>query len=356
MTKKRSTKSHTTKGIKPPKHHSSGASLKIYWPYIPMILILLGGLFLNVWQPLQSSKNATLAYATEMSRSGLLSGTNTQRANNGASALGINSQLNSAAQAKANDMVARDYWSHKTPDGQDPWIFIDAQGYSYQKAGENLAYGFANSQDTIIGWMNSPSHKANLLDTVFTEVGFGFANSSNFVGTGEETVVVAMYAKPTSAPAPAPAPAPPAPTAAPTTQPQTKPSSVSAAPKASQPVPTETKPTESVEEKEIEIIEDTVVPTENQPTSTASPVIEQEPQRITLAQKLTNGNAPWIAITLSTAGFALALIWLVKHYVLVRRYIIEGEHFAAHHPVLDLVVVIILAATVYLSQSSGVVL
>ena len=181
---KKQTKVHQ-RGRKPPKKHSSAQALKVYWPYIPLMLLLLGGLFLNVWQPIRSHQNAsTLAYATEMSRSGLLNSTNSQRANNGASPLKLNDKLNAAAQSKANDMVARDYWSHNTPDGKEPWIFIDAQGYKYTKAGENLAYGFSTSNATVIGWMNSPSHKANMLDTSFSEVGFGFTNSSNFVGNG----------------------------------------------------------------------------------------------------------------------------------------------------------------------------
>ena len=352
MAKKQTTKNHTTKGKRPPKHHSKSAALKIYWPYIPMILLLIGGLFLNVWQPLQSNRTATLAYATEMSRGGLLSGTNSQRSSNGQSGLSLNGQLNAAAQAKAQDMVNRDYWSHNTPDGQQPWIFIDAQGYNYQKAGENLAYGFSTSNETIIGWMNSPSHRANLLDSAFTEVGFGFANSANFVGTGEETVVVAMYANPVNQPAPAPAPAPtPAPT--PTSQPQTMPSTVESTP-APEPVVEEPEP--PVTEEEIVIVQDTVTPVENQPTNTDTPIVERESQRITLAQQLTNGDAPWIAIVLSSVGFGIAMIWLVKHYVLVRRFIIEGEHFVAHHPILDLIVVSIIALAVYLTQSAGVVI
>jgi hypothetical protein len=343
---KKQTKTHTTKGIKPPKHHSRNAALKVYWPYLPMIILLIGGMFLNIWQPLQSNQTATLAYATEMSRNGLLSGTNTQRANNGAAGLSINSQLNAAAQAKAQDMVDRDYWSHETPDGEQPWIFIDAQGYNYQKAGENLAYGFSTSNETITGWMNSPSHKANMLDVTFSEVGFGFANSANFVDTGEETVVVAMYANPVDT-----APAPPAPTPEP--QPQTKPSTVG---QATPEPPVEEPPVKEEITEEIAIVEDTVMPVDNLPTTTDTPTVERESQRITLAQQLTNGSAPWIAVALSSVGFGLAMLWLVKHFVLVRKYIIEGEHFVAHHPLLDLIVVIIIAIVIFLSQSTGVII
>jgi len=332
----------TTKGLRPPKKHASRAHAKVYWPYLPLIALLLGAAFLNIWQPLQNSKPATLAYSTEMSISGLLSGTNTQRANNGVGALAGNAKLNAAAQAKANDMVARDYWAHNTPDGQEPWIFFDAQGYVYIKAGENLAYGFGTSSETIIGWMNSPSHRANMLDGAFTEVGFGFANSVNFVGTGNATVVVAHYATPAVPAVPAPA----APIAqAPAAPPQTAPANV----EAPEPEP------EVVEEVvEPEVVEET---SSDLPINTDNPVPQEvESKRITLLQQLTNGDAPWSAVALSAAALTLAIVWLVKHGVLVRKYIIEGEHFVAHHPILDLVVLTIIAAAVYLSQSTGVIL
>jgi uncharacterized protein YkwD len=339
---------HTTKGLRPPKKHLTKTHAKVYWPYLPLIALLLGAAFLNIWQPLQTNKTATLAYATEMSRSGLLTATNTQRANNGAAALTLNTQLNAAAQAKANDMVARNYWSHNTPDGQEPWVFIDAQGYTYTKAGENLAYGFDTSNATVVGWMNSPSHRANMLDSTFTEVGFGFANSANFVGTGNETVVVAHYAKPTvaaattSTPTPTPTPAPVA----------------SQAPK---PVPAPSPAPIAVQE--VELVEDTIVNNEptkqstNQPTNTDSPVSNvADTKRISRIQQITGGSAPWSALFVSVAAFGLAMVWLIKHLVIVKRFIIEGEHFVAHHPILDLIVVSIIAAVVYLSQSSGVIL
>jgi hypothetical protein len=288
-----------------------------------------------------------------MSRSNLLTATNSQRTSNGSTPLTINSKLNASAQAKANDMVVRDYWSHNTPDGKEPWVFIDAQGYVYTKAGENLAYGFSSSNETVIGWMNSPSHRANLLDTVFTEVGFGFANSANFVGTGNETIIVAHYGKPTVAAASTPAPTPePAP------QPQTQQAQI----QTPAPAPTPAPVAEPVEEK-AEIIEDTIVAeeapkeTSNQPTNTDNPVTNvADTQRISRIQQLSGGSAPWSAVALSIVGFTLAMIWLIKHFVIVKRYIIEGEHFVTHHPVLDLIVVTIIAVAVYLSQSSGVIL
>src|SRR5690606_34410957 len=119
--------------------------------------------------------------------------TNTQRTANGLTGLTLNGQLNAAAQAKADDMAARDYWSHNTPEGDAPWVFIVNAGYQYQTAGENLAYGFLNSTATVKGWMDSPGHRANILNGSYKEVGFGIANSANYQGTGPETIVVAMY-------------------------------------------------------------------------------------------------------------------------------------------------------------------
>lgn len=321
----------STKGLRPPKKHSSKEHAKVYWPYLPLIIILFGGLFLNIWQPLQNNKPATLAYSTEMSNSSLLSATNAQRANNGSPALSSNGLLSAAAQAKANDMVARDYWSHNTPDGQEPWIFIDAQGYNYTKAGENLAYGFSTSSETVIGWMNSPSHKANLLDTAFSEVGFGFANSANFVGTGEETIVVAMYGAPYG---------------------QTKNSNKTVAKPVAQATPAPTPEPEPAPVSQ-PVTEDR----HNQPVNTEFPIPSfSQTQRITLLQQLTGGDAPWSAIALSIFAITLVVAWLFKHFLVVRRFVMEGEFFVAHHPVFDLIVVLIVAVAIYLSQSSGVIL
>src|SRR5688572_11912371 len=115
---------------------------KHYWPYIPVLLLVMATFLVSLAQPAQ--RRGVLAYATDMSASGLLVATNGQRASNGAGNLQINSSLSNAAQAKANDMVAKNYWSHYGPDGTEPWTFITNAGYSYIRAGENLAYGFGN--------------------------------------------------------------------------------------------------------------------------------------------------------------------------------------------------------------------
>lgn len=184
--------------------------LKVYRPFLPVVAALIVGAasfitFNNkpsaapVSQP-SSDIPAVLAYATNVNSSGLLSATNQRRAAAGAASLTVNAKLNAAAQAKANDMATRNYWSHNTPEGNPPWVFFSNAGYSYEKAGENLACGFDDSTGVITGWFNSASHKANLLNTSYQEVGFGIANSENYncgnISTTQQTIVVAMYGTP----------------------------------------------------------------------------------------------------------------------------------------------------------------
>lgn len=163
-----------------------------YGVVIVMVLFLTTQMISNLASTGQLN---VLAYATNVSIGGLLSSTNSHRQASGLSALNLNNQLIGAAQSKAAHMIANDYWSHVAPDGSTPWTFINASGYSYLKAGENLAFGFADSAGVVNGWMNSPSHRANMMDPKYVDVGFGFQNGEDYQG-GKNTVVVAMYGQP----------------------------------------------------------------------------------------------------------------------------------------------------------------
>ena len=333
------------------KKHSQ-QFLKVYWPYIPIIaLVMFGVVFGYNWRAAPristNTGSGVLAYATEMSSSGLLAATNAQRSQNGASALTTNSKLASAAQAKANDMVARNYWSHTTPDGKDPWVFIDAAGYAYQKAGENLAYGFATSNDTIIGWMNSPSHRSNMLDTGFKEVGFGFADAPSYVGTGQETIVVAMYANPTATVATTQS----QPASQPKVQQSTTTKTTTSEP-AAQPTKQDTAVAAPAPAELKKVSDDQY----NQPVTSESPIPASQPTtRITRLQSLTSGHAPWSATLLSGLLIVVVGLWIAKHAYAVKRVLVDGEKFLLHHPIVDVAVLLIVGVAVLLSQSSGVV-
>lgn len=143
-----------------------------------------------------SAAPQVLGYATSMSSDILLSNTNDYRTRAGLSNLKLNDSLARAAQAKANDMVAHNYWSHVSPDGTTPWAYFQKFQYSYNGAGENLAYGFATSEQVVSAWMNSAEHRANVMGN-FADIGFGFASSKDYQD-GNNTVVVAFYGLPES--------------------------------------------------------------------------------------------------------------------------------------------------------------
>ncbi len=101
--------------------------------------------------------------------------TNTERSNQSLGLLADNPLLDLAAQAKADDMAAKGYFAHVSPDGTQPWDFISAAGYDYKYAGENLAVRFIDSKDVVTAWMASPTHRANIVKPAYREIGIGLA-------------------------------------------------------------------------------------------------------------------------------------------------------------------------------------
>jgi uncharacterized protein YkwD len=120
--------------------------------------------------------------------------TNEYRSTNNEAVLVESSLLTNAAQMKANDMAIKGYFSHIGPNGEKPWVWFEKIGYKYSYAGENLAVDFTESEDVTEGWINSSKHKANLLNTNFTEIGIGVAKGM-FEGR-ETTFVVQFFGKP----------------------------------------------------------------------------------------------------------------------------------------------------------------
>jgi uncharacterized protein YkwD len=101
----------------------------------------------------------------------LLTLTNRERTKAGLPALIENLLLTTAAQNKAQDMITAHYWSHISPTGIQPWYWLKQAGYPYTWAGENLAEEYSTSERTLTAWMNSPGHRANLLNPHYTEAG-----------------------------------------------------------------------------------------------------------------------------------------------------------------------------------------
>jgi len=131
---------------------------------------------------------ATPAFAAYSSGT-LVSMTNSERAKAGLGALSVNSALTSAATAKANDMLAKGYFAHTSPDGRTPWDFITAAGYDYVYAGENLAIGYSSASELMSAWMNSQTHRDNILNSHFREIGVAVVSGQY---NGAQTTIVAQ--------------------------------------------------------------------------------------------------------------------------------------------------------------------
>jgi hypothetical protein len=151
----------------------------------------------NVGPRIFQTPGNVLGFASSISASDVVIQTNQQRAGGGLGALTVNSRLNEAAQAKAQHMFSNQYWAHIAPDGTTPWAFFKRAGYGYSVAGENLARDFDNTGDMVGAWMASPSHRANIMNSRYTEIGVAVVNGT-LQGT-ETTLVVQFFGTPGSA-------------------------------------------------------------------------------------------------------------------------------------------------------------
>jgi uncharacterized protein YkwD len=268
------------------KKHSKHYA-KVYSPYLPAIIGLVVGLGLLL--PWKEPPKSVLSYATSTSVDTLLEETNQRRADNDAGELLLNESLSAAARSKARDMAEKDYWSHETPDGKQPWYFIDRTGYQYSQAAENLAYGFNSSKDTVNGWMNSPQHRKAMLDNNLSEVGFGIVNTEDFQGQGPESIVVAIYAQNERA----------------------------------------------------------------DPSMVNSSFVEKPAKTISFGQVLTGGNSPWINLIAGIAIGVIGMYLVAKHSLKLRRKLRQGERYVLRHPVLDVSLISLLVVLIALSKTAG---
>jgi hypothetical protein len=263
-----------------------------YWPYIPFVILTIGLAIVTSLSGMRATN--VLGSSDGITQDGLLRATNETRTSNEEIALSSSQKLTKAAQAKANDMVARDYWSHETPDGKQPWVFVERQSYSFNAAGENLAYGFSSSDEVIRGWLNSQSHRDNLLSSDFEQVGFGIAESDNFRGDGPETIVVALYARPG---------------------------------------------------------------TLAQDSSAGQVLANQSAETfgITRLETMFGASGP---VAIFVAGSVLSLVigfMIARHIFLFKRLAKRGESFVLHHPVLDVTIVSLCILGAFLAQTAGFV-
>lgn len=163
-------------------HRSRALHLNALLSYALLLMVFNLGV-----RVLHSQAPDVLGYATDIRVDQLLNSTNAKRQESGLSSLRLNDTLSQAAAAKAADMFANNYWAHNSPSGKTPWDFVNASGYKYTLAGENLAKNFQTSDGVVDAWMASPTHRANVLKPGYADVGFAIVNG---VLSGEETTLV----------------------------------------------------------------------------------------------------------------------------------------------------------------------
>ncbi|HWT40204.1 MAG TPA: CAP domain-containing protein [Dongiaceae bacterium] len=163
-----------------------------------IIAVLVVALLAQVVYSFASTGHASvLGSVSSIQAADLLADTNQARERQGLPDLSLNTQLSQAAFLKAQDMFKNNYWAHVSPTGVQPWKWFADVGYNYSYAGENLAKNYPSAQATVDAWMNSPEHRANILDTHYFDVGFAVVDGQ--LQGQSTTLVVALYGAPVTA-------------------------------------------------------------------------------------------------------------------------------------------------------------
>jgi hypothetical protein len=118
---------------------------------------------------------ASPVLASEINAENVIKYVNEARDKAGLPGLTVNEKLTEAAEAKVNDMVVHSYFAHTSPAGLTPWHWFELKGYDYKYAGENLAINFTTAEAQQSAWMKSPTHRKNILNANYKEIGVAVA-------------------------------------------------------------------------------------------------------------------------------------------------------------------------------------
>lgn len=136
------------------------------------------------------SKPAVLGFSANITPERIIELTNQEREKLGLSSLKENKLLSEAAKQKAADMFVFNYWAHISPSGRTPWTFFTDIGYKYQYAGENLARDFRDPESVVRAWLDSSSHRENIVNPKYQEIGVAVVDGSL---QGVETALVVQF-------------------------------------------------------------------------------------------------------------------------------------------------------------------
>jgi len=171
-------------------HESNNQRAKLLHPSALSLVIGLFVLFQLGIGKLAQTYPQILGYAAQIAPSEIVRLTNAQRQAAGVGPVQLDSELSQAAAQKAADMFAHDYWAHVSPQGVQPWTYITNSGYQYRYAGENLARDFTGPDAVVQAWMDSSSHKENLLNSRYQDIGVAVVDGQL---EGRETTLVVQF-------------------------------------------------------------------------------------------------------------------------------------------------------------------
>ncbi len=171
-------------------HEHNNHKARIIQPGYVAVLIAVYLLNQSFLKTLSIARPGILGYSSEITVQSVYEQTNEQRVKDGLPPVHFSPTLSKSAVDKANDMFAENYWAHNSPSGKTPWEFIKASGYQYSIAGENLAKDFYDTDSMMKAWMNSPTHKANIVNQKYQEIGIGVVNG---ILNGVKTTLVVQH-------------------------------------------------------------------------------------------------------------------------------------------------------------------
>lgn len=133
------------------------------------------------------TKPGVLGISSSIDQKSIIELTNKEREKKGLAPVVENEALDKAAALKAQNMFSENYWAHFAPSGKTPWDFIIGAGYHFTFAGENLAKNFYKSDEVVSAWMNSQTHRDNLLNSHYKDIGIAVVEG---VLNGQKTTLV----------------------------------------------------------------------------------------------------------------------------------------------------------------------
>lgn len=185
-------RSHAKKVLVPHKGNDYRPHLIRLHGIIAVLLIAL--VAQGVYSFISTGHVSVLGRASDIQTAQLLSDTNSERVKDGLGELQLNDKLSQAAFMKAQNMFAEQYWAHVSPSGTQPWKWFGDVGYNYSYAGENLAKNYPTADATVAAWMSSPTHRENVLNKEYTDIGFAVVDGE--LNGENTTLVVALYGAP----------------------------------------------------------------------------------------------------------------------------------------------------------------